>query len=42
MGTNGRRRWVCEFCGASGVLALGEDIDQTQCDMCGEPVVPVG
>lgn len=41
MSRSDRVHWVCEFCGASGVLQPGEDIDTTQCEVCGEPVVPV-
>jgi predicted RNA-binding Zn-ribbon protein involved in translation (DUF1610 family) len=36
-----RIEYACEHCGYRGRAREGTDIDQIQCPMCGEPVVPV-
>jgi rubrerythrin len=32
--------WVCEYCGY-GSSSWADIVDEIQCPMCGEPVVPV-
>ena len=31
--------WACEFCGYTG-SSMADIVDEIQCPMCGEPVVP--